>query len=207
MKNIWVGTVLSLALLTASGCASIPKESVRLSQEVGNGISSYHESYINILNQYFAQKRALIDDAVVNRYLPRYMENLRQEMVSVGEDPEKLHPFMVRDIVQDVTTKRNEMQEELEKARLALINAVTGDYLLLTQANSIVTGILQSAVDAKEAVSSLAGTLEKGTGEKISFDKLDNRFNEYLRDASELSATGVSLYDGVKDLLSRIKEK
>jgi hypothetical protein len=207
MKNIWVRTALSLVLLMVAGCVSIPEDSVRLSQEVGKGISSYHESYINILNQYFAQKRALIDDAVVNRYLPRYMDNVKREMVSVGEDPEKLHPFMVRDIVQDVTVKRNEMHEELEKTRLALINTVTGDYLLLTQANSTVTGILQSAVDVKKAASSLAGTVEKVTGKKISFDKIENRFNEYLRDASDLSATGVSLYDGVKDLLGQIKEK
>lgn len=189
------------------GCASIPKESVQLSQEVGKGISSYHEAYINLLNSFFAQKRARIDDVVLNKYLPQYMDNIKTEMIAAGEDPEKLYPFMVRDIVKDVSNKSNEMHEELEKTRIALVDVITQDYLVLSQSNSTITGILQSAVDVKEAASSIKGTIESITGNKISFEKIENKFNEYLLDAGNLSSKGISLYESIKTLLDEIKEE
>jgi hypothetical protein len=187
-------------LLILVGCASVPKESVKLSQEVGKGIASYHEAYINLLNEYFSQKRIVINNFILNKYLPKYMENLKNELKAAGEDPEKLHPFMVRDIVKDISEKRDSMHEELEKTRIAIIDAVSRDYLLLTSANSTVTGLLQSAVDVDEAASSLKGSIETLSGNRINFDIIDKKFEEYLLDAGSLSSEGISLYEGIKEI-------
>ena len=187
-------------LLILVGCASVPKESVKLSQEIGKGIASYHEAYINLLNEYFSQKRIVINNFILNKYLPKYMENLKNELKAAGEDPEKLHPFMVRDIVKDISEKRDSMHEELEKTRIAIIDAVSRDYLLLTSANSTVTGLLQSAVDVDEAASSLKGSIETLSGNRINFDIIDKKFEEYLLDAGSLSSERISLYEEIKEI-------
>ena len=196
LKIFIVGLVLILG-----GCASIPKESVKLSQEVGKGIASYHEAYTNLLNEYFSQKRTVINSFILNKYLPKYMENIKSELKAAGEDPEKLHPFIVRDIVKDISEKRDKMHEELEKSRIALIDAVFKDYLLLTNANSTITGLLQSAVDVDEAASSLTGTIKTLSGNQIDFDEIETKFNEYLLDAGSLSNKNISLYENVKEIL------
>ena len=184
-----------------SGCAGMPKQSVQLSQEVGKGIASYHQAYTNVLNEYFAQKREAINRFILNTYLPAYIENIKAELKAAGEDPEKLHPFMVHDVVKDVAAKRDAMQEELEKTRIALIDAVSKDYLLLIHANATITGLLQSAVDVNEAAVSLSGSIETVSGNQIDFDEVEAKFNEYLLDAGSFSSNSISLYESVKAML------
>lgn len=67
IKKLFLGrkwACLSLVVATimlAGGCASIPKESVVLSQEIGKGIAEGQNAYISLLNRYFDQKKKLID--------------------------------------------------------------------------------------------------------------------------------------------------
>jgi hypothetical protein len=201
MKRKAVKLFCVVLVLLLSGCAGMPKQSVQLSQEVGRGIALYHQAYTNVLNEYFVQKREAINRFILNAYLPVYLENIKAELKAAGEDPEKLHSFMVHDVVKDVAGKRDAMQEELEKTRIALIDAVSRDYLLLIQANATITGLLQSAVDVNAAAESLSGTIETVSGNQIDFDEVEAKFNEYLLDAGSFSSNSISLYDSVKAML------
>jgi hypothetical protein len=201
MKSKAVKFVCAGLILLLPGCAGMPKQSVQLSQEVGRGIAAYHQAYTNVLNEYFVQKRGAINRFILDTYLPAYMENIMVEMELAGEDPEKLHPFMVHDVVKDVAAKRDAMQEELEKTRIALIDAVSRDYLLLIHANATITGLLQSAVDVNESAASLSGTIESVSGNQIDFDEVEAKFNEYLLDAGSFSSNSISLYESVKAML------
>ncbi len=201
MKRKAVKRFCVVLVLLLSGCAGMPKQSVQLSQEVGRGIALYHQAYTNVLNEYFVQKREAINRFILNAYLPVYLENIKAELKAAGEDPEKLHSFMVHDVVKDVAGKRDAMQEELEKTRIALIDAVSRDYLLLIQANATITGLLQSAVDVNAAAESLSGTIETASGNLIDFDAVDAKFNEFLLDAGSFSGKRINFYESIKAML------
>ena len=45
--------IVVTTLVFAIGCATVPKESVVLSQEIGKGIAESQRAYIGLLNRYF----------------------------------------------------------------------------------------------------------------------------------------------------------
>ncbi len=61
MQCTWETLLLCASLLTAAGCAAIPKQAPVLSAELGNGGSALEDSYLAHLGQLFAEKRASVD--------------------------------------------------------------------------------------------------------------------------------------------------
>ncbi len=187
----------SILCLCITGCATIPKESVTLSQEVGKGIVENQNAYMNLFNRYFAQKRQQIDKRIMDKYLPNYISNLQKDLRDAGEDPDNFDANMIKDIISDVIHKRDELQEDLEKTRIVIWEHVSKDHLLLLQANSTITGLLQSAVDVKEATSSIGEMIQEATKSDFSFDEFEKLFDEYLKKAGDTSAEGISLYNKI----------
>lgn len=198
-KSILVPIVF-LICLVLTGCASIPKEAVSLNQEVGKGIADNQNAYLNLLNAYFSQKSAEIDRWIQNEYLPAYISNIRAEMKKHGVEDKPFDEHMTKDMLTDIVKKRNDMQRDLEKARLSLWERITKDHVVLLQANASITGLLQSAVDVKEATSALGNKILKASGTDFTFSDFEKVFDEYLKKAGDASATGVSIYEGVKPL-------
>lgn len=194
---------LTILYLGMTGCATIPKESVTLSQEVGKGIVNNQRAYRNLFNRYFAQKRQQIDKVIMDKYLPNYIENIQEELRKEGEDPNSFSANMVKDIISDVIQKRDELQEDLEKTRVAIWERINKDHVLLLQANATITGLLQSAVNAKEATSSLGEAIQEATKSDFSFDEFEKLFDEHLKKAGDFLTEGISLYDTIRPIIEK----
>ena len=195
--------IVFLICLVLTGCASIPKEAVSLNQEVGKGIADNQRAYLNLFNAYFSQKGAEIDRWIQNEYLPAYISNIKAEMKKHGVEDKPFDEGMTKDMLTNIVKKRNDMQRDLEKTRLALWERITKDHVVLLQANASITGLLQSAVDVKEATSALGNKTLKTSGANFTFSDFEKVFDEYLKKADDASATGVSIYESVKLLIEK----
>ncbi len=157
--------VALVSLLTACG-ATIPKGSVDLSREVGVGLQKQYQSQIDLVNICFSVRRKMLDEAM-RRKLDKYFESLTpNDSIELGRE-------QLGGVAADVMSisKDNQVaKEELEKERLLLIKQLNENYLRLNQANSSITGLLQSAVDVKEATSESYKKLSEVTGGEIDLD-------------------------------------
>lgn len=200
--------VIFLAILVVfalGGCASVPKESVELSKEVGKGIAESQHSYTGLLNTYFASKKQQVDQWIENEYLPEYLSNIQFELKK-ADLPTTLTPQQLRDVLRDVIVERDQKHTDLENARLLLLTKSNGHFTLLSQSNAGVTGLLQSMVDVKEATSSASQTIKAASGWKVDLDQIEKKFIDYLKKAGAASDNATNLYDTIKSAIEKKEE-
>jgi hypothetical protein len=187
-----------LSLLAA--CATIPQESVDLSSEVGIGLQKQHQSQIDLVNLHFSIKRKSLD-AAMSRALDTYFETLAPSG-SITLNRAQLGD--VADDVMSLSEKNNAAKEELEEARVLLSKKLNENYLILNQANSSVTGLLQSAVTVKEARSEAYKKLSESTGGKIDLGKIFSELDDFVLKGGEEAGKAIKLADKLESIL---KEK
>ena len=187
-------------LLLLAACATIPQESVDLSSEVGVGLQKQHQSQVDLVNLHFSIKRKSLDEAMI-RALDTYFETIAS---SGSITLNRAQLGNVADDVMSLSEKNNAAKEELEKARLLLIRKLNENYLILNQANSSVTGLLQSAVTVKEARSEAYRKLSASTGGKIDLDKMFSELDDFILKGGEEAGKAIQLADKLESIL---KEK
>ena len=182
-----------------SACATIPQESVDLSSEVGIGIQKQHQSQIDLINLHFSVNRNNLDTAMQNA-LNSYFAAL------TPNNSITLNKAQLGDIAEDVlliNKKNNTAKEELEKARVLLIKKLSNNYLILSQANSSVTGLLQSAVTVKEARSEAYKKLSEATDGKIDLGKVFSELDEFVLNNGEKAGKGIKLVEKFQTILDK----
>lgn len=192
--------VAILVAFSLGGCASVPKESVELSKEVGKGIAESQRSYTSLLNIYFASKKQQVDQWIENEYLPEYLSNIQAELKKAGQ-PIAISPQQLRDIIRDVIVERDQKHTDLENARLLLLAKSNEHYTLLSKGNAGATILLQSMVDVKEVTSSAAQTIKTASGGKVDLEQIEKKFNDYLKKVGAASDKATNLYDAIKSAL------
>jgi hypothetical protein len=186
-----------------TGCAHVPPESVQLSQNIGTGIADAHRAYVAMINLYFDQKRDAIDQWIQQKYVPLYISTVRAKLTEKHLDPNSFDEALTTDIIQRITKKRDEMQAELEKTRIALLDKVESNNALLVRANNQLTAMLASAAKVQEANAALANALQQASGGKIDFQQMNQRFDAYLEKAGDISQKATSLYDALQPAINQ----
>jgi hypothetical protein len=195
--------LLALGLMLFIGCAHIPPESVDLSQNIGTGIADAHRAYVGMVNLYFDQKRDAIDQWIEQKYTPLYISTVRAKLIEKKLDPNSFDEALITDIIQRIAKKRDGMQAELEKTRTSLLDKVESNNALLLRANNELTALVQSAVKVQEANSALAGALKDASGGKIDFQLMNQKFDEYLEKAGDISQKATNLYDELQPAINK----
>ncbi len=188
--------VLFISLLSA--CVTIPQESVDLSSQVGVGIKKQHQYQVDLVNLHFAIKRKSLDEAM-EKALNKYFEILTPSGTIT------LNRNQLGDVATDVmnlSSKNNAAKEELEKARVLIIKQLSKNYLTLNQANSSVTGLLQSAVTVKGARSEALQSLSNATGGKVDLDEVFKELDAFILKGGEEAGKTIKLVDKIKTLFS-----
>ena len=181
-----------------SSCATIPQESVNLSSEVGVGLQKQHQSQVELVNLYFAEKRKRLDEAM-SRAMNSYFEALTPSgSITLSRD-------QLRDVASDVieiSNKNNAAKEELEKVRVLLIKKLDENYLILNQAQASITGLLQSAVQVERAQSEAYEKLSVATSGSIDLDKIFNELDDFVLKGGEKAEEAMSFMEKVKSILN-----
>jgi hypothetical protein len=196
-QSKYIAVMMLITLLSA--CVTIPQESVDLSSEVGIGIQKQYQSQIDLINLHFSVNRNNLDIAMQNA-LNSYFSALTPNNTIT------LNKAQLADVAEDVlliNKKNNMAKEELEKARVLLIKRLSSNYLILSQANSSVTGLLQSAVTVKEARSEAYKKLSEATDGKIDLGKVFSELDEFVLNNGEKAGKGIKLVEKFQNILDK----
>ena len=179
MRNFRICFLMAVLLLL-SACVTIPQESVSLSNEVGVGLQKQHQSQIDLINLYFAINRKSLDEAL-SRAIDKYFDTLMT--CNGGSGSITLNKTRLDGVARDVmflNDQNNAAKEELEQERVLLIKKFNANYLILNQANSSITGLLQSAVTAENEKSEVYKKISESIDGKIDLDKEFSEIADFI---------------------------
>jgi hypothetical protein len=199
MKSKKVMRLILAVGLALSGCVSIPRESVELSQALGKGLAEAQRRHIALLNVYFANKKQQVDHWIQKEYLPRYIQTIQSELKKAGRSP-VLSPQQIADLLQDAMTERDQKQTDLEQTRILLLTRVNDYYATLYQSNASVTSLLQSAIKSKDATSTTIQSIKTLSNGALDLEQIDKKVDGYLKQVGAAASAESSLYTMVKGM-------
>lgn len=192
--NLTIIATACLTLILVSSCASVPRESVDMSREIGTGLKKQYEAEIDLVDMQFSYKRKRLDDAL-QQSMKTYFDAL------TPSDSITLTRSQINDIGHYVLTlnmRYTREEEKLDQLRLLLIRKLHDNYLTLDHANASITALLQSAVDVKqarrEAYQQLAGSVNQG----VNLDNILSRVDEITSAAGNKSVLINDLIDSLR---------
>jgi len=165
---------LLIVLFVLSACASLPRETVTLSQTIGSDLNILHNAHRNIIEIHFHKIEdginSFVDDVyapyiihyVLSRELQKYKEtkpSLFGTIEIAGKVEGKKESEDAINVMQEfqvaarnqIESKRNELLLPITKQRAEIIMAVNQAYEHTIYANSTITAYLQSLQKVKGA--------------------------------------------------------
>lgn len=192
-KNRALCLIAGLAIATGlAGCGTIPRESVKLSENLGTMISRSRSGHVNLVNRYFNERVEAVRNFALSEYKPAYIKNVQKGLKAANQEFtfERYDQAMGR-----VLKKINEWVGEVEAQRVQVIGEINEHYDRMTRANESVTSLLRSASQIEESRKKLLGDLEQKGDKLIDFERLDQQTQGILtkiQQAQELLAPGGS---------------
>lgn len=195
MKNLYF-VIAVVFMIWVGGCASVPPESVTLSSEVGAGIKKQHQAQVGFLNLYFEAKRKDLD-AAFQRALNTYFSTIAPSG-SVTLTKTQLDD-VAKDVI-DLSRKNAQAKESLEKVRIDLLTKLDENYQTLNQANSTVTGLLQSVVSTKEAANKSIQLISTATDGRIQLDKVFAEIDSFVLKGGSETGKAIDLIEKIRNI-------
>lgn len=197
-----------LLLLVLSGCATIPKESVILSEELTNMIHSARVSHLAMVDEYIAERRRRIDIFMEQKWIPDFMtffvssSTLLKDMEKASNASEKEQVMLdfTKAASKEISKRRTTLMDALDEIERALKNAIEDHYADMLMVNQALTAHLHSAAKVTATREELLKQLKIKPKEILSLDKIDKvieKIISYKGQAEEISG----MVDEVKTLI------
>ena len=151
-QRLW----LVIAVLTLTGCASIPPEAPELSGQLGSRITAIESSHNRLLEQFFAEKRRRVDDFIQEVWVPTFateffgdpaVDKVWKEVVASTDPRDRLRfvVFVGPKLQSKINEKRIELIKPLEDLERTVKAKLKVDYDQARAINNTLTSFLQSA--------------------------------------------------------------
>lgn len=148
--------IVFLGVLLVGGCASIPKESPELSQEVGRRVAAMQEAHLRLVDKYFELKQAEINKIFEEEWIPAYAESFFAqpdvsnywEKLVTGDDPEERLQFLTRlgpRMLEEIRQRRAEYMAPLNKLETQVKDSLRREYRQILSANNTLTSFLANS--------------------------------------------------------------
>lgn len=208
-----LGPVVAL-LLACWSCASIPRESIDLSRQVGDGIGKSRRAHLATLDAFYARLRADNDAWVVSVFLPRTLENAKSALAEACKKSgdtstgcAQLTEREVERIVKRIVQFRDELQAALDKNHDEAVRLLNEHYGALEAANAGITGLLASAVDVKDAARSATTSLGDVAGVELDLDAIERALVAHLEKAGTVGGSISDLATVLSGVLEKAKSQ
>lgn len=199
-------SLLLVLLLTLVGCASVPKEVVKLSYTLGTDIQAVHSSYTELIKKHFSGLRADTERFLNTRWVPIYLEGFILDG-ELAESVQGSDPAVVLEDVQlwvevameEIEDKKRELLAPIEADEDSLITSVNQAFALMIRANSVITAHLNSIREIKEVHDEVL--------EALNLKELRDKINVGLAKASEKAAEAIKDLEKAEKLIDEAEEK
>ena len=230
MKTRNLGTFLILLILT--GCASIHKEVITLSQTLGNDLKVLHNSHLNAVQVYFGKIKYDINSFIDEKYAPFVIHYaLKSELANYKQGKTSLYGTieiagqkegqkeandaltMMMDFQEaahkQIEFKREELLSPILKQEAEIKEAVNRSYENAQYANSSITAYLQSIRKVKEAQQqalSMVGLEGSDTLVTKSLIKLSEQVEKAVKIGKEIDIQSDDAYKQLEKVANQIRE-
>ncbi len=197
------------------GCATIPKETIELSNTVGRDLEEVHRSHRALAMLLFDMMEKDVNTFINEVYAPAYIKKFATEFRLddkvrgiVANAPNNLLPVLVRFVEKSNATiedKRTELLSQITAQRTQVINDIDASHRQLQAAQALIAAHLASVMKVHDAQSE---AFEKagldGMREKLAENtgKVSHRIGELINEAKKADGK----MDQVEKVLLKIKE-
>jgi len=228
-----IKSVILIAIISfITSCASIPKETVTLSQALGNDLVVLHQAHRNIAELHFRKIKDNINSFVDDTYAPFVIQFvLNKELQAYQAGQPSIYSILevveknggkqeidaaVKEMAdfqeaarKQIERKRNELLLPIASQEVEIIGAINQSYENAIYANSTITGYLQSVRKVKEAQQEALSAIGlKGADTLITngLVKVSEQVNEAVRKGKEIDVKSENAFQQLEEISNQIKE-
>lgn len=148
--------IVVIGMLLIGGCASIPKESPELSQEIGRRVAAMQQAHLSLVHKYFDLKREEINRMFEEEWIPAYAESFFGQpqvsdywnrLVSEDDREERLR-FLTQmgpRMLEEIRSRREAFMEPLDDLEDEIEDSLRAEYQRILSANNTLTSFLSSS--------------------------------------------------------------
>lgn len=182
-------------------CASIPEETLTLSNAVIAEGERMHKLNISLVNSIFNDKRVKIDDFIKNEWTPAFLEEF-QSRVPAGTDYQAEFPDMMEAVMAQTVVRRNTMQSALEKQRVKIITKLNEDYAAYQEAASALHELIESGIKVNEERRKALEKVTTITNGKIDVDKIETELDKFILNAGDVGQSINDLNNSIDSIIN-----
>ncbi len=224
-----IGIIFIAFLFTA--CASIPKETVLLSETIGSDLQILHKSHRNIVELHYKKIKTDINHFVDEVYAPFVIHYvLKKELQSFDKGEISLYRTIElarkkdsKQLSEDalnamadfqnaarrqIQKKRNELLMPITEQETEVVKAINESYEQITYANTSVTSYLKSLRKLKstqQEALSVVGLKGLDTKLSTSLIKVSNQIESVVEKGKEIDVKSDDAYKKLENLSNKIK--
>lgn len=221
-----------LAVLILTGCASIPKEVVTLSQTLGNDLKVLHNSHLNTVQVYFGKIKYDINSFIDEKYAPFVIHYaLKSELANYKQGKTSLYGTVeiagqkegqkeandALTVMMDfheaarkqIESKREELLSPILKQEAEIKEEVNRSYENVQYANSSITAYLQSIRKIKESQQQALSMVGLGGADTLvtkSLVKLSEQVESAVKTGKEIDIQSDDAYKQLEKVANQIRE-
>lgn len=187
--NLPVNFCFLALLLTLSSCASIPRQSVELSQELTQMIMTSRKSHLELLDAYTSLRQDQAERFLEEQWIPSFTARFVEESnvlnyIEKAETPEQKGAEMIefaQAALPIISERRNAMFDVIEGIDLIVRNRIDAHYQEILNINQSLTAHLASAAKVGEIRQELQNHLNVNVNNLIPLDKMNETIEKLLK--------------------------
>ena len=230
-KSITISLLISILLIITS-CVSIPKETVQLSEVIGNDLVILHNSHRRSVQLYYRGIKENINSFIDEVYGPWIINNVVQKEMTKFKDGNKERLFGIihnaanstdpdaakaavdeiiefnKDAFSKIEWKRRELLLPVEDQETKVLESIDVAYNNVIYGNTTLTAYLKSSRKVKESqqeVLKLAGL--EGMDEMITDNlvSVSNNIAQLVNEGKQINAAASDAKEKIEGITERIK--
>ncbi len=199
MKSPKIFLVLTFIFFSCG--ATIPPQSINLTDAISEEGKRMHQLNLALLNKMFKEKRERIDDFIKNEYTPQYLEGFKKR-IPEGVNVDEELPNILAAIIPEINSRRDMMHSALENQRVKLVTKLDEDYKAYEDAALKLRKLLESAVKLDKENQKLFSQVRELSDNKIDLNKVENSINTFILDAGDVSQNILKLNESINSFIN-----
>ena len=193
--------ILVLTFIFYSCSATIPPQSITLSDAISEEGKRMHQLNLALLNKMFKDKRESIDTFIKNDYTKTYLDDFRSK-IPEGTDIDAELSGILKAAMKEINAQRDMMQSALENQRIKLVTKLETDYKAYEEASANLRRLLESAVKLDEENKKLYSQVSELSGNRIDLNKVENSIDEFILNAGDVSQRILKLNESIDSIIN-----
>lgn len=172
-------------LVLIYSCASLPSASTTLTQEVINEANNMHSLNKSLIQRLFNEKKQQVSFFIEKTYTPAIITKYEALLPDTINYKKEL-PNIVQSIIPVIMRKKDSLINIIDSEEQKTLSQLDASYYEYSKATNSLQNLINSAVKIKTTEENVLKTVDKLTGNKINFKKIESNLDSILTKSSSL---------------------